>query len=364
MKFFKKYYLVLPPVALIYGIYAMNINWPKDDFPETMMDSLVNGWSLIWILFSVLAAGIVYQLQQNKNQQYIYSFPWNKKEIYRKSLTGLHISALIAEIIYGVFFAVKLLNIPDTDTFKNVIACTLINAAFCIALCGITQLALIVTSYIWQGLVIAGISIYGIIPMIIRNIAFLFHIGCRLKGNTATIIQEIIYTQTNKYLYPFNFVVNPGIAEENMESAWKAEYTTIALLCIVLFFITACICFWLSKRRYTRQDLAQNATFSRMTEVQNKIVMTIFTGSIIFDLVSNHEIFLAMTAEDPTYRRSILSLLIWNKAVISSETHLKVLLQRTDIIHLLIYLVVIFAFCYLVISLIQTIRRKHYERDH
>ena len=27
MKFFKKYYLVLPPVALIYGIYILNIKY-------------------------------------------------------------------------------------------------------------------------------------------------------------------------------------------------------------------------------------------------------------------------------------------------------------------------------------------------
>lgn len=30
MKIFKKYYLVLPPVALIYGIYILNIKYPYD----------------------------------------------------------------------------------------------------------------------------------------------------------------------------------------------------------------------------------------------------------------------------------------------------------------------------------------------
>lgn len=105
MKFFRKYNLVLPPAALLYGISAWNIKYPEDGLPQTMMDDLVNGWLLIIILFAALSAGIVYQLQQNKKQQYIYSLPWTKKDIYQKSLTKLHISLLFAEIIYGIFFA-------------------------------------------------------------------------------------------------------------------------------------------------------------------------------------------------------------------------------------------------------------------
>lgn len=84
MKFFKKYYLVLPPVALIYGIYILNIKYPYDGFPQTLMDSIINGWLLIWVLFAALSGGIIYQLQQSKKQQYIYSLPWTKKDIYKK----------------------------------------------------------------------------------------------------------------------------------------------------------------------------------------------------------------------------------------------------------------------------------------
>ena len=108
MKFFRKYALVLPPAALLYGIFAWNMKYPGDGLPQTMMDNLVNGWLLITVLFAALSAGIVYQLQQNKKQQYIYSFPWTKKDIYQKSLTKLHISLLFAEIIYGIFFAMKI----------------------------------------------------------------------------------------------------------------------------------------------------------------------------------------------------------------------------------------------------------------
>ena len=46
MKFFRKYNLVLPPAALLYGISAWNIKYPEDGLPQTMMDDLVNGWLL------------------------------------------------------------------------------------------------------------------------------------------------------------------------------------------------------------------------------------------------------------------------------------------------------------------------------
>ena len=81
MKFFKKYYLVLPPVALIYGIYILNIKYPYGGFPQTLMDSIINGWLLIWVLFAALSGGIIYQLQQSKKQQYIYSLPWTIKKV-------------------------------------------------------------------------------------------------------------------------------------------------------------------------------------------------------------------------------------------------------------------------------------------
>ena len=67
MKFFRKYALVLPPAALLYGIFAWNMKYPGDGLPQTMMDNLVNGWLLITVLFAALSAGIVYQLQQNNS---------------------------------------------------------------------------------------------------------------------------------------------------------------------------------------------------------------------------------------------------------------------------------------------------------
>ena len=73
MNFFNKYYLILPPAAMFYGMWMFHM-----EYPQTIMNVFVYGWQLLAFLFAVLAAGIVYQLQQNKKQQYIYSFPWTQ----------------------------------------------------------------------------------------------------------------------------------------------------------------------------------------------------------------------------------------------------------------------------------------------
>ena len=85
MKFFRKYALVLPPAALLYGIFAWNMKYPGDGLPQTMMDNLVNGWLLITVLFAALSAGIAYQLQQNKKTAIYLQLSMDKrKDIYQK----------------------------------------------------------------------------------------------------------------------------------------------------------------------------------------------------------------------------------------------------------------------------------------
>ena len=54
MKFFRKYALVLPPAALLYGIFVWNMKYPGDGQLQVMMDDLVNGWLLITVLFAVM----------------------------------------------------------------------------------------------------------------------------------------------------------------------------------------------------------------------------------------------------------------------------------------------------------------------
>ena len=235
MKFFRKYALVLPPAALLYGIFVWNMKYPGDGQLQVMMDDLVNGWLLITVLFAALSAGIVYQLQQNKKQQYIYSLPWTKKDIYQKSLTKLHISFLFAEIIYGIFFAMKIATIPNAESITNVIICTLWNAVMCFAFCALIQISLIVTAYIWQGLVIAVVTFYVILPMILQNLAFLLQLLFKIRSSRFAILERVIYGRFGRtFLYPLNFQLDANILDSNL--IWKAQYVNSAIICIAVLF--------------------------------------------------------------------------------------------------------------------------------
>ena len=362
MKFFRKYYLVLPPVALLYGIYVWQMKYPNDGIPQTMMDDLVNGWFLLWIVFAALAAGVVYQLQQNKKQQYIYSLPMTKKDIYKKSLFGLHISLLIAELVYGIFFGMKISTIPNADPYERVIACTLLNACFCVSLCAITQAALFVTSYIWQGLIAALAAIYIMVPMILQNVTFVLQMLFKIDGYTAGMLSWVIYATDRNVLYPLNYMQQISYNSEG-GFAWDKQYMTGMMLCIAGLLLAAVLCFWFAKKQFEKQNLAQNRMLTRMSQTANKNIMTVVIGILIFNLWSNDVIERAILAYDErTLENVIYEIIVWNKDVMADGSNLVKLLQKLNSTQLLIGFVVIFVVTYVAISLIQTIRRKRYER--
>ena len=361
MKFFKKYYLVLPPVALIYGIYILNVKYPYDGFPQTLMDSIINGWLLIWVLFAALSGGIIYQLQQSKKQQYIYSLPWTKKEIYKKSASWLLISLMIAEIIYGIFFAAKLTMIPSKESLTNIIVCTLLNAAFCFALCAVTHLVVVVTAYIWQGLILAVISIYVMLPIIIQNTAFLIQMVFKIKTYKYAIFEWVIYSVCDRrFLFPLNYQLDISIMDTNL--IWKAQYMNTSLICIAAFIAAGILCLWFAKRKFIGQNLAQNRMLTRLSRIENKLIMTVGLSFVIFNAVSNHEINQQVFNYERTLYNRIYELIAWNKDIMENGDSYRMIMQKLSGMHLLIYFAVIFAGCYVAVSLVQTIRRKHYER--
>lgn len=361
MRFFRKYDLVLPPAALLYGIFAWNMKYPGDGLPQTMMDNLVNGWLLITVLFAALSAGIVYQLQQNKKQQYIYSFPWTKKDIYQKSLTKLHISLLFAEIIYGIFFAMKIATIPNAESITNVIICTLWNAVMCFAFCALIQISLIVTAYIWQGLIIAVVTFYVILPMILQNLAFLLQLLFKVRSSRFAILERVIYGRFGRtFLYPLNFQLDANILDSNL--IWKAQYVNSAIICIAVLFAAGVFGIWFAKRQFIKQEQAQNRMLTRLSGMQNKVITTIVITILCFNALSNHEIYIHIFKYDKTLRTIIYGLIAWGKEFMSSSDSYKLIIQKLNAVHWLIYLVVILVITYFAVSIIQTIRRKCYER--
>lgn len=364
MQFFKKYYLVLPPVALLYGIYVLNISYPKNDgIPQTMMDSLVNGWYLLWILFAALSAGIIYQLQQNKKQQYIYSLPWTKKEIYRKSISGLHISLLIAEVIYGICFVIRTATIPDAETMDKIILCTLLNAVFCFAICAFTQVTLTATAYVWQGLIIAIGMIYVMIPMIIQNLAFLINMLFGLRGRAAGILNWVIYyAYDHNFLYQLKYAMNYE-QTELVYGSWKSYYESFSCMCIIVLLFAGIFCFWYAKRKYTRCDQAQNRMLTRLSAIENKMILTIMIGMVGFNAITNYVITDKIYFENESVIEKIyMNLVVWNKSQFVTTDDYNKLIKLINGSQIFIYFVVIFAITYLAITLIQTIRRKHNER--
>ena len=358
MKFFRKYALVLPPAALLYGIFVWNMKYPGDGQLQVMMDDLVNGWLLITVLFAALSAGIVYQLQQNKKQQYIYSLPWTKKDIYQKSLTKLHISLLFAEIIYGIFFAMKIVTIPNAESITNVIICTLWNAVMCFAFCALIQISLIVTAYIWQGLIIAVATFYVILPMILQNLAFLLQLLFKVRSSRFAILEWVIYGRFGRtFLYPLNYA---NILDSN--PIWKAQYVNSAIICIVVLFAAGVFSIWFAKRQFIKQDQAQNRMLTRLSEIQNKVITTIVITILCFNALSNHEIYVHIFKYDETLRTRIYGLIAWGKEFMCSSDSYNLIIQKLNAVHWLIYLVMILVITYFAVSIIQTIRRKCYER--
>ena len=350
MKFFRKYDLVLPPAALLYGIFVWNMKYPGDELVE-IMDNLINGWLLITVLFAALSAGIVYQLQQNKKQQYIYSFPWTKKDIYQKSLTKLHISLLFAEIIYGIFFAMKIATIPNAESITNVIICTLWNAVMCFAFCALIQISLIVTAYIWQGLIIA----------VLQNLAFLLQLLFKVRSSRFAILEWVIYGRFGRtFLYPLNYQLDANILDSN--PIWKAQYVNSAIICIVVLFAAGVFSIWFAKRQFIKQDQAQNRMLTRLSEIQNKVITTIVITILCFNALSNHEIYVHIFKYDETLRTRIYGLVAWGKEFMCSSDSYKLIIQKLNAVHWLIYLVMILVITYFAVSIIQTIRRKCYER--
>lgn len=364
MKFFKKYYLVLPPVALIYGIFIWQMHY-DDSLTQTMMDSFVNGWQLLWIIFAALAAGIIYQLQQNKKQQYIYSLPWTKKEIYKKSFLGLWISLVISELIYGIFFTAKLVVMLDADPFGSIILSTLLNACFCFSLCAVTQLSLIVTSYVWQGLIIALAAIYVMIPMILQNVTYVIQMAFKIGGNIAFLLSWIIYASDRNILYPLYYreevVINGGGA---FTFNFNKQYMIGMIICMAALLLAAAICLWFAKKQYTKQNLAQNRMLTRMSQTANKNIMTVMIAILVFNTWSNNMMARAVLGyyDGRTLTKAFYEILAWNKSVLADTSNLKKLFEVLNGTEILAGFVVIFVVTYLVISLIQTIRRKRYER--
>lgn len=101
---------------------------------------------------------------------------------------------------------------------------------------------------------------------------------------------------------------------------------------------------------------------TRLSGMQNKVITTIVITILCFNALSNHEIYVHIFKYDKTLRTRIYGLIAWGKEFMSSSDSYKLIIQKLNAVHWLIYLVVILVITYFAVSIIQTIRRKCYER--
>ena len=231
----------------------------------------------------------------------------------------------------------------------------------CFAFCALIQISLIVTAYIWQGLIIAVATFYVILPMILQNLAFLLQLLFKVRSSRFAILEWVIYGRFGRiFLYPLNYQLDANILDSN--PIWKAQYVNSAIICIVVLFAAGVFSIWFAKRQFIKQDQAQNRMLTRLSEIQNKVITTIVITILCFSALSNHEIYVHIFKYDKTLRTIIYGLIAWGKEFMCLSDSYKLIIQKLNVVHWFIYLVVILVITYFAVSIIQTIRRKCYER--
>lgn len=162
------------------------------------------------------------------------------------------------------------------------------------------------------------------------------------------------------FLYPLNYQLDANVLDSN--PIWKAQYVNSAIICIVVLFAAGVFSIWFAKRQFIKQNQAQNRMLTRLSEIQNKVVTTIVITILCFNALSNHEIYVHIFKYDETLRTRIYRLVAWGKEFMCSSDSYKLIIQKLNAVHWLIYLVMILVITYFAVSIIQTIRRKCYER--
>ena len=210
-------------------------------------------------------------------------------------------------------------------------------------------------------LIIAVATFYVILPMILQNLAFLLQLLFKVRSSRFAILEWVIYGRFGRtFLYPLNYQLDANVLDSN--PIWKAQYVNSAIICIVVLFAAGVFSIWFAKRQFIKQDQAQNRMLTRLSEIQNKVITTIVITILCFNALSNHEIYVHIFKYDETLRTRIYRLVAWGKEFMCSSDSYKLIIQKLNAVHWLIYLVMILVITYFAVSIIQTIRRKCYER--
>ena len=113
---------------------------------------------------------------------------------------------------------------------------------------------------------------------------------------------------------------------------WKAQYMNTSLICIAAFIAAGILCLWFAKRKFIRQNLAQNRMLTRLSRIENKLIMTVGLSFVIFNAVSNHEINQQIFNYERTLYNRIYELIAWNKDIMENGDSYRKMCIRDSLI--------------------------------
>ena len=198
---------------------------------------------LITVLFAALSAGCISSYGKIKTAIYLQPSMDKERHLPKESYKTAYITFVRRDHLWNFLCNEDCNNSEYLESITNVIICTLWNAVMCLHFCALIQISLIVTVYIWQGLVIAVATFYVILPMILQNLAFLLQLLFKVRSSRFAILEWVIYGRFGQnILYPLNYQLDANIFDSN--PIWKAQYVNSAIICIAVLFAAGVFGIW------------------------------------------------------------------------------------------------------------------------
>lgn len=293
-KFYWKYYLLLPVFAVLYGIYLFDTtSLFIDDMPyDNLVSRMQNGWGYLGFIFILLAAMIIYQLQENRKWEYIYSFPKRKQDLYKEMLSSLHFYTILAGMIYGIVYGIRCAKASGWDELSHIVAASILSCLIFWLKCVLAEIFLLAFRYIWQGIFAICIGEFMILPVFLGNLGYILQ-KLNPSKNWVFIWQQIFCSPKSGLRIPlelnYELFVEQGIERKYLAGwgIWCEHYRLI--LTIAAIFISFLLVLFLraAKRIYCRLDLSQKCHLSRMTRRENEWIVIGIASLYLFHGITN-----------------------------------------------------------------------------
>ncbi|MDD3746362.1 MAG: hypothetical protein PHD70_07825 [Anaerostipes sp.] len=302
-KLFKYYSFILPVTALLYGSYMISYIIQResgahdnDIMVSFFEDKLLYGWNVVFVIFLLLLAVVIYQLQEDERWQYIYSFPTTRKKIFKDIFAKINVSLVAAGVIYGVFYVIKCRQLSNWDNINNIFMSGMFNFACLLAKAMIGEAILFSCRYVWQGILIAVGTIFAFIPTAVGNLGYLLDVGFNVNGDNL-IFKSIFYDEPTGLKLPIELgyiVKETQHFEKALNNTWVEycnHYIEIRGIGILLFGMIGFVCYQISKNIFGNLKVETNRKITRLDGKWNHMIVGIFITLLLFHGITNQIFF-------------------------------------------------------------------------